>query len=115
MNLQTNTTAQKPDLVNSELTMAASRVFGIPELVEMILEELPFKDVLRMIRVKTAFRDTLKLSPRLQRQLFLQQSPSTSACQSNLSSIRFLRHVQLHHKEVCRAPIHPDLTGSCAA
>jgi hypothetical protein len=53
--------------------MAANQVFSIPELLEMILKDLPFKDVLRSTRVNKTFQNTAKVFPRLRRKLFIQQ------------------------------------------
>ena len=53
--------------------MAANKVFSIPELVEMILQELPFKEVLRSTRVNKTFQYTVKSFASLRRKLFLQQ------------------------------------------
>ena len=53
--------------------MAASKVFSIPELLEMILIDLSFKDVLRAARINKTFQSTVQSYPSLQRKLFLRQ------------------------------------------
>lgn len=61
---------------------AAQKVFGIPELLEMILIELLFKDALRMLRGNTSFRNTIALSGKLRRHLLMQQEFDTAADQT---------------------------------
>lgn len=67
--------------------VAASRVFSIPELLETILAELPFQDVLRFTRINKTFQDTVKSFPKLQHKLFYQQDTSATAAYATAPSI----------------------------
>lgn len=51
---------------------AASRVFAIPELLELILQHLPPRDLLLTQRAAQSFRSTTQGSIRLRRKLFLE-------------------------------------------
>lgn len=54
--------------------MAASKVFNISELLELILLELPFFDLLRATGINHSFRECIKSTSRLQKNLFLKQT-----------------------------------------
>lgn len=58
--------------------MASAAVFSIPELLEGILVNLDFDNVLRASEVSSAWRSTIRGSPSLQRTLFLRPIPPTS-------------------------------------
>lgn len=80
-----------------ETSGAADRVFGIPELLEFILDELPFKYAHRIIRVNTTLRDTISLSPRLQRKLFYQQQLSNTSSQAIKPAINPVLYDMLYY------------------
>jgi hypothetical protein len=55
---------------------ATNKVFGLPELLEMILLSLQPQDLLRIQRISRTFYSTIKQSTQLQRKLFYQQDPT---------------------------------------
>jgi hypothetical protein len=89
---------------SSELTMASS-IFGVPELMEAILLELPMKDVLLSRRVNKQFKATIEGSVELQQALFFvpscqrstQDTKSTTATDHYLSEplVRPSTHARL--------------------
>lgn len=84
---------------------AATRVFGIPELAEMILLHLPMRDLLLAQRVCSHWRTSIEGSPKIQRALFFTPSDKRKACpgiSSSGGSACSIRHVvpyttQEHH------------------
>ncbi|PQE07303.1 f-box domain protein [Rutstroemia sp. NJR-2017a WRK4] len=54
------------------------KVFAIPELLELILLQLPFLDLVRAQMVSGSFYDVIESSTQLQQALFLRASPATS-------------------------------------
>ncbi|KAK4695762.1 hypothetical protein P7C71_g2045, partial [Lecanoromycetidae sp. Uapishka_2] len=50
--------------------MASSKIFLIPEILEMILVQLPERDLLLDQRVNKTWQGVIKTSPQLQRKLF---------------------------------------------
>ncbi len=71
---------------------AASKVLGLPELVEMILLAFPPKDLLRIRSFSRSFYTTIQSSTHFQRRLFFQQDPTPSAQQNQPPEINpFIR------------------------
>ncbi|ESZ94865.1 hypothetical protein SBOR_4741 [Sclerotinia borealis F-4128] len=58
-------------------------VFAIPELLELILLQLPFLDLVRAQMISQSFYDVIESSNLLQQALFLRASPATSFPQPN--------------------------------
>lgn len=72
----------------------ASEVFAIFELLEKILLDAQFEDVVRFQRVNTGFRDTIEKSLPLRRKLFYVQSNSTSPTQGPTVNPAFWRVIK---------------------
>ena len=58
-------------LCSSKLEAAmAEQVFAVPELLELIIKELPIKDIVKAQRVSTFWKQLIESSHRIQRSLF---------------------------------------------
>ncbi|KAL2812687.1 hypothetical protein BDW59DRAFT_155189 [Aspergillus cavernicola] len=65
--------------------MSSTKVFLIAELLELILFNLPLKDLLRVQRVSRRWNETIIHSPILQQNLFFQPTRSCPQPQENLT------------------------------
>ena len=67
--------------------MAANKLFSIPESIELVLLELEFKDLVRIMYLSRTVHDTVKSTPKLQRNLFLRQALHTSPSKAGEPSV----------------------------
>ncbi|KAK5128913.1 hypothetical protein LTR85_000246 [Meristemomyces frigidus] len=70
-------TAAKGARNSTELSVAATKVFAIPEMLEHILSFLPFRDLLLAQRISEQFQQAIAASTKLRKKLHL--VPNTSA------------------------------------
>ncbi|KAF7197395.1 hypothetical protein HII31_01205 [Pseudocercospora fuligena] len=63
----------------ASITSAKDRALGIAELLEMILERLPMRDLLNTLRVNKTWSALIEKSPKLQERLFLKAKCTTAS------------------------------------
>lgn len=108
-------------------TSAAERVFGVAELLEIVLASLPLKDILLVQRVSKDFRNSVKSSKRLQEALFLKpaklcgvNAASEAGCAresgaqvdvtaAGASNKWLVLQKKLHHRRIHPVPLNPLL------
>lgn len=90
---------------------ATDRTLGITELLEMILERLPLRDLLLVQRVSKTWRANIEASQKLQEKLFLKGTSTTAApltfCVDEsiyLPNLSSLDHMQDYKTNIYDAP-----------
>lgn len=94
---------------------AVARVFGIVELTEKILLEVPFKNLLRWLRVSKHINTVVKGSLALQRKLYLAPEPANSENEKRLLPLLpklFSTFYRSYSSRTRR--IELDLSSSCS-
>lgn len=98
---------EPPHRYQIQTMMAASKVFDIPEMLEMMLLELPFFDLVRAIGVNKTFRNCISSSNKLQCKLFYKQTPIGPNNYTVEPSVNpaFKRIIQRNHAAWNTAPL----------